>query len=74
MQPIIIEVAASGELENAIAEVARHRAQALFVQRDGLFYDNRVPLLSNALRYVLPTLGADLEPELAFDIGDVSIA
>ena len=57
LQPIIIEVAAAGELENAIAELARRRAQALFVQRDGLFYDNRVPLLSAALRYALPTLG-----------------
>src|SRR6266705_3335713 len=46
-----------GVLENAIAELARRRAQALFVQRDGLFYDNRVPLLSAALRYALPTLG-----------------
>jgi putative ABC transport system substrate-binding protein len=57
LQPIIIEVTAVGELENAIAELARRRAQALFVQRDGVFYDNRVPLLSAALRYALPTLG-----------------
>src|ERR1700682_490008 len=27
-----------------------------FVHSDGLFYDNRVPLLSAALRYALPTL------------------
>ncbi len=57
LQPIIIEVAAAGELESSIAELARRRAQALLVQRDGLFYDNRVPLLSAALRYALPTLG-----------------
>jgi putative ABC transport system substrate-binding protein len=57
LQPITIEVAAAGELENAIAELARRRAQALFVQRDDMFYDNRVPLLSAALRYALPTLG-----------------
>jgi putative ABC transport system substrate-binding protein len=56
MQPIIIEVAAAGELENAIAEMARRRAQALFVQREGLLYDNRVPLMSAALRHALPTL------------------
>ena len=31
LQPIIFEVAAAGELENAIAELARRRAQALFV-------------------------------------------
>jgi len=57
MQPIIIEVAAAGELENAIAEMARRRAQALFVQGDTLFNDNRVPLMSTALRYALPTIG-----------------
>src|SRR5438132_3872464 len=51
LQPIIIEVAAAGELENAIAEMARQRAQALFVERDGLFRDNRVPLMSTALKY-----------------------
>ena len=32
VQPIFIEVAAASELENAIAELARRRAQALFVQ------------------------------------------
>jgi putative ABC transport system substrate-binding protein len=61
LQPIIIGVAAAGELENAIAEMARRRAQALFVQRDDLFVDNRVPLMSAALRYALPTLAANKE-------------
>jgi len=56
LQPIIIEVATAGELESAIAELAGRRAQALFVQGDGLFDDNRVPLMSAALRYALPTL------------------
>jgi putative ABC transport system substrate-binding protein len=56
LQPIIIEVAAAGELESALAETARRRAQALFVQGDGLFTHNRVPLMSAALRYALPTL------------------
>jgi putative ABC transport system substrate-binding protein len=61
LQPIIIEVAAVGELENAIADLARRRAQALFVQADGLFRANRVPLQSAALRYALPTLASDKE-------------
>ena len=56
LQPIIIEVVAAGELENAIAELARRRAQALFVQIDHVFYDNRVPIMGAALRYALPTL------------------
>ena len=58
LQPISIEVATAGELENAIAEMARGRAQALYAERDGLFYDNRVSLASAALRYALPTLAA----------------
>jgi len=56
LQPIIIEVVAPGNLENAIAELARRRAQALFVQNEDLFYDNRVPIMTAALRYALPTL------------------
>jgi putative tryptophan/tyrosine transport system substrate-binding protein len=56
LHPIIIEVAAAGELENAMAELARRRAQALFVQSDVLFFDNRVPLMSAALRHALPTI------------------
>jgi putative ABC transport system substrate-binding protein len=61
LQPIIIEVAAAGELENAIAEMARRRAQALFVRGDSLFENNRVPLMSTALRYALPTIGTSRE-------------
>ena len=56
IQPIFVEVAAPGDLENAIAEMARRRAQALFVARDDLFYDNRVSLTSAALRYALPIM------------------
>ena len=58
LQLIIIEVAAADELESAIAELARRRAQALFVQADSLFSANLVPITSAALRYALPTLGA----------------
>jgi putative tryptophan/tyrosine transport system substrate-binding protein len=61
LQPIIIEVAAAGELEGAIAEMARRRAQALVVRSDGLFYGSLVPIMSAALRYALPTLAAGKE-------------
>ena len=56
IQPIIIEVATAGELENAIAELARQRAQALFVPDDNLFFDNRGEIARAALRHALPTL------------------
>ena len=61
LQPIIIGVATAGELENALAEMVRRRAQALFVQREDLFIYNSVPLMSAALRYALPTLAASKE-------------
>jgi putative tryptophan/tyrosine transport system substrate-binding protein len=55
MQPIFIEVAAAGELENAVAEVARRGGQALVVRGDGLFQSNLVRMMSAALRHALPT-------------------
>ena len=61
MQPIIVEVAAASELENAVAEVSRRRAQALIVGNDGLFYSNRVLLMRTALRHALPTIVSDRE-------------
>ena len=59
LQLITIEVAAAGELEKAIAELAGRRAQALFVAADNLFFANLVPIMGAALRYALPTLATD---------------
>jgi putative ABC transport system substrate-binding protein len=61
MQPIFMEVAAAGELEDAIAQMARRGAQALFVHASDLFYDSRVVLASIAMKYRLPTLAAERE-------------
>jgi putative ABC transport system substrate-binding protein len=58
MQPIIVEVAAASELENAVAEVARRRAQALMVGLGHIFYSNRAALARAALRHALPTIVA----------------
>jgi putative ABC transport system substrate-binding protein len=62
LEPIIIEIAAADELENAIEEMARRRAQALVVGNDPLSVDNRVALMRAALKYKLPTMAADKEP------------
>ena len=59
LQPVIIEVAAAEEFDNAITEMLRQRAQALLVQADGLFYGNRVALLNAALNHALPTIVAE---------------
>jgi putative ABC transport system substrate-binding protein len=56
IQPIFLEVAAASELENAVAEVARQHGQALYVQNDNLFNDNRVEITRAALKHALPTL------------------
>jgi putative tryptophan/tyrosine transport system substrate-binding protein len=61
VEPIIVGVATPGELDNAIAELARRRAQAIFVQEDHLFHDNRTSLMSAALRYELPALASDIK-------------
>ena len=58
IQPIFVEVASASELENAVAEIARQRAQALILSRGGMYYDNRVAIMSAALRYALPTSAA----------------
>jgi putative ABC transport system substrate-binding protein len=59
IQPIVVEVAAAGELESAISEMVSRRAQALLVQGDDLFVDNRVPLMSAASRYAVPILATN---------------
>jgi len=59
IQPITIEVSAAGALVNAIAELARRKGQALFVQRDTLMFDNAVQVMAAAVRYSLPTIAAD---------------
>ncbi len=54
IQPIFIEVATAGELENAIAELARRRAQALDVPNQ--FTDNWAIITSAAMKNKLPIM------------------
>jgi putative ABC transport system substrate-binding protein len=56
IQPIFVQVAAAGELEDAVAEAARQRVQALFVPIDTLFYENRTEIMRAALKHGLPTM------------------
>jgi ABC-type uncharacterized transport system substrate-binding protein len=55
VQPIFVEVAAAGDLANAIAEVPRRGGDGLLVGPDPLFYDNRATLMRAALGLALPT-------------------
>ena len=56
LQPIFIDVASPDELENAVAEVARRRGQALVVVEDSLFLSYKVPIMRAALSYALPVI------------------
>jgi len=56
IQPIIIAVAREDELEGAIAEMARQRAQALVVGDDPLFATHSVPIMNGAIKHALPTI------------------
>ncbi len=62
MQTVMIDAATAGELENAVAEMARQRAQAVVVVADSLFRVNRDLIMSAALKHALPTLveGGDM--------------
>jgi putative ABC transport system substrate-binding protein len=55
IEPIFVEVTAKSELETAVAEAARLRAQALIVDNDRLFHDNHVEVMRAALKHALPT-------------------
>ena len=56
LQPIFIDVASPDELENAVAEVARRRGQALVVVEDSLFGSYKVLIMRAALNYALPVI------------------
>jgi putative ABC transport system substrate-binding protein len=54
IQPIFVEVATSGDVANAVAEVARRGGQGLLVDPEALFQDNRIELMRAVLRHALP--------------------
>jgi len=59
MQPIFVGAAETNELENAVAEAARRRAEALIVTAENVFWSNRVLLMRTALEHRLPTIVGD---------------
>jgi putative ABC transport system substrate-binding protein len=59
IQSIFVDVASANELEDAVAEIARQRGQAIVVGADGIFSTNQVAIMRAALRYALPTIGDD---------------
>jgi len=53
IQPIFVQVSAASEVQEAVAEAARQRAQALFVPIDTLFYETRAEIMRAALKHAL---------------------
>jgi putative ABC transport system substrate-binding protein len=58
MQPIFVEVGSASELERAFNEIHRQQAQAILVGSDDLFFMDRIPIMSIALRYSLPSISS----------------
>jgi putative ABC transport system substrate-binding protein len=56
MQPIFVEVARASEIDDAVADVARQRAQALHVPNDDLFFNNLGTVMRAASKHALPTV------------------
>lgn len=61
MQPVFVSAAVANELENAVAEAARQRAEALIVTAENVYWSNRVLLMRTALEHRLPTIVGDRE-------------
>jgi putative ABC transport system substrate-binding protein len=61
IEPIYVDVTSSAQIENAIAQLAQRRAQALIVLADPVLNTNAATLIGAAQRYALPTVGGGRE-------------
>jgi putative ABC transport system substrate-binding protein len=66
LDPVFAAIAARGEIEGALAQLARQRIQALML-RGGEFYDYRSEIAAGAVKYRLPTLSND--PDIVREAG-----
>jgi putative ABC transport system substrate-binding protein len=56
MQPVFVELPNPGALEQALAELARQRVDALIVRGDPVFFTSRDQIMDFALKHALPTM------------------
>jgi putative ABC transport system substrate-binding protein len=61
LEPIFLDVRATGDIEAAVATAAQKKAQALVVPADNLFSSNPDRIMRAALRYRLPTIVEDTD-------------
>jgi putative ABC transport system substrate-binding protein len=59
LTPVIAEVSAAAEIDGAIGQLARQRAQALMVPAYGFFIDNQLRIVESATKHGLPTMAND---------------
>lgn len=56
LEPIFVEIAAASEIEGAIAQLTRQRAEALVLRGDTFVFDYRLEIANAALKHRLPTM------------------
>jgi len=62
LQPVFVEVAAANEIDAAIAQLIRQRAEAVVLRADGFVLDHKAEITSVALKYSVPTMAE--QPQL----------
>jgi putative ABC transport system substrate-binding protein len=60
LEPFFVEISGAGEIEGAIAQLARQRPQVLVLANDILIRDHRFQVVKAAMNYRLPTIAEDL--------------
>ncbi len=56
LEPIFVEISAANEIEHAIAQLPRQRAEALVLRGDSFVSDYRLEIANAALKHRLPTM------------------
>ena len=67
LEPVFLEVATPGEIDGAMAHLARQRAQAVVLRADTFLYDHRYEITAAATKHGLPTMGEG--PTMAREAG-----
>jgi len=67
LNPVFAAIAAASEIEDAIAQLARQRVQALVFRPSDFFYEHRFEIAGVAMKHGLPTLS--YEPEIVREAG-----
>ena len=68
LAPVVVEIAAAGEIVDAIAQLARQHVQVVLLG-GGLLYDNRFQIVEAARKQGLPIMVTDAAPSLVQETG-----